>query len=154
MSGQLIQFPGNNPPPPKPKHEPGFDRKMDLNQTLIKNPTTTFYLKVTGDSMTGAGIYPDDLLIVERGADAKDGDIIVARLDGELFVKRLEIKGGEKWLASDNDKYLAYRVADHEEFEVWGRVTYSIHETVHRNVSDESSPTADEWPDVVGEEVN
>ncbi len=139
--------------------EPGFDKTMDLNETIIKKPKVTFYLRVTSDSMTGAGIYPDDLLVVERGDVARDGDIIVARCDGELCVKRLEIKEGAMWLTSDNDEYLSFRVADFDEFEVWGRVTYSIHAAAHRNGNGgrrSLAPTSDEWPDIIGdsEEVN
>ena len=102
--------------------------RIDLNRDLIKNPLTTFYIRVEGDSMIGAGILPGSLLVVDRGVTAGEGDIVVARLDDELCVKRLSIcDEGRIWLLSENDDYPPILITEGMDFEVWGRVMYSIH---------------------------
>jgi DNA polymerase V len=66
-----------------------MEGKLDLNRHLIKHPAATFFVRVAGDSMTGARIHSGDLLIVDRSLEATDGNVVVAALDGELTVKRL-----------------------------------------------------------------
>ena len=100
---------------------------MDLNESLIKHPVSTFYLRATGDSMTGAGIYPGDLLIVDKSLEAKDKTVIIAVVDGEMTVKRLRLKEGRVWLEAENEKYPPIEINERVRFEVWGVVTYSIH---------------------------
>ena len=68
---------------PSPAEE-YIEGRLDLNQLLIKHPISTFYLRVTGDSMIGAGIYPNDLLIVDRAYETSDGHVVVARIGSEL----------------------------------------------------------------------
>jgi DNA polymerase V len=65
------------------------DRKLDLNELLIKNPAATFFVRVAGDSMIDAGIHNDDILIVDRALEAGNGKIVIAVYNGELTVKRL-----------------------------------------------------------------
>jgi DNA polymerase V len=100
--------------------------RIDLNRDLIKHPLTTFYIRVEGDSMIGAGILPGSLLVVDRGVTAAEGDIVVARLDDELCVKRLSLEGGRVRLLPENDLYQPIEVTEGVDFEVWGRVMYSI----------------------------
>ncbi len=100
--------------------------RIDLNRDLIKHPLTTFYIRVDGDSMIGAGIYPGSLLVVDRGVTATEGDIVVARLNDELCVKRLSIEGDGIRLLSENEIYPPILITEGVEFEVWGRVMYSI----------------------------
>ena len=65
-----------------------IEGKLDLNRHLIPNPIATFFVRVTGDSMVGAGIYSGDLLIVDRSLETRDGQVAIAVVDGELLVKR------------------------------------------------------------------
>lgn len=100
--------------------------RIDLNRDLVKHPLTTFYIRVEGDSMIGAGILPGSLLVVDRGVTAVEGDVVVARLDDELCVKRLSLEGGRVRLLSENELYQPIEVTEGVDFEVWGRVMYSI----------------------------
>jgi DNA polymerase V len=70
-----------------------IEGKLDLNLHLVKNPDATFYVRVSGDSMTGAGIHSGDLLVVDRSLDPVSGRIVIAVLNGELTVKRLFVEG-------------------------------------------------------------
>ena len=111
---------------PSPAEE-YIEGRLDLNQLLIKHPISTFYLRVTGDSMIGAGIYPNDLLIVDRAYETSDGHVVVARIGSELCVKTLRISDTKVWLESENENYLPLEITEEMDFEVWGRVTASIH---------------------------
>src|SRR3989338_6274684 len=73
---------------------PGDDQVeniLDINDLVVKNPASTFFVRVEGDSMIGAGIFSGDVLVIDRSKDAKDGLIVVAAVNGELVVKRLSI---------------------------------------------------------------
>lgn len=101
-----------------------MDRKLDLNEHLIKHPAATFYCRVSGHSMNGLGIFDGDTLIVDRAITPKNGDVVLAVLDGELTCKKLDIQG--KRLLSANDKYPPIPIKEWAEFEVEGVVTSSI----------------------------
>ena len=101
--------------------------KLDLNKHLIKNPPATFFVRVTGDSMVGAGIHHGDLLIVDRSLDPKDKSVVIAVVNGELTVKRIRIKGRKITLEPENKNYSAQQITEEMEFEVWGIVTNVIH---------------------------
>ena len=101
--------------------------RIDLNQELIRHPLTTFYVRVIGDSMRDAGIFPDSLLVVDRAETARSGDIIIARIGDELCVKRFSRNNdGRIWLLSENELFAPIEVGEGEDFEIWGRVMYSI----------------------------
>jgi len=104
-----------------------LDGKLDLNQYLIKHPAATFFLRVTGDSMTEAGIHSGDLLIVDRSLEPSDGNIVIAVLDGELTVKQLERRKGTLRLLPANKNYEPLEVSEQQSFEIWGVVTNVIH---------------------------
>jgi len=114
---------GDAPPAPKDSY---FEGRLDLNQYLIKHPIATFYVRVSGDSMTGAGIQPGSILVVDRAVEADDGDIVIARIGDELCVKRLRLRRGRIWLMPENEKYQPIEVIESMDFEVWGRVMHSI----------------------------
>lgn len=99
---------------------------LDLNRYLIKHPVATFYVRVSGDSMTGAGIQPGSILVVDRAVEADDGDIVIARINDELCVKRLRVRQGRIWLMPESDKYQPIEVIESMDFEVWGRVMHVI----------------------------
>jgi len=108
-----------------------IDKKLDLNEHLIKHPSATFYVKVEGDSMIGAGIFSGDMLIVDRALEAINKKIIVAVVDGEFTVKRLIIKKRKNidkiFLQPENNNYPTIEILEEMEFEIWGVVTNVIH---------------------------
>jgi DNA polymerase V len=99
---------------------------LDLNRYLIKHPVATFYVRVSGDSMMGAGINAGSILVVDRHVEAEDGDIVIARINDELCVKRLRVRRGRIWLMPENDNYQPIEVIESMDFEVWGRVMHAI----------------------------
>ena len=103
------------------------EAKLKLDDYLIKNPSSTFFVKVEGLSMQGAGIYPGDLLIVDRSLEAKNKDVIVAVIDGEFTVKRLILSKGKVYLKPENKKYSIMEIDEYAQFMVWGVVTHVIH---------------------------
>jgi len=103
------------------------DKNLDLNDHLIKNPTSTFFVKVSGNSMINAGIKSGDLLIVDRSLEPKDKKVVVAILNGEFTVKRILKKGEKLFLAPENDSFASIEIKDEMDFEVWGVVTNVIH---------------------------
>jgi DNA polymerase V len=104
------------------------ENKLDLNKYLIKHPVATFFVKVMGDSMLGAGISCGDLLIVDRSLEPRDKNVIIAALNGELTVKRIRIRKDKITLVPENEKYPAKQISQDMDFEIWGVVTSVIHE--------------------------
>ena len=103
------------------------EENIDLNEHLISNPFSTFFLKVKGDSMINAGIKDKDLIIVDKSLIAKPGNIIIAMIDGEFTIKRLSIKNDELYLKAENHNYPDFRFKNHIDVQIWGVVIYSIH---------------------------
>ena len=100
---------------------------LDLNEHLILHKEATFFVRVRGDSMAGAGIRNGDLLVVDRAREAGDGDIVIAVVDGELTVKRLYRRGGHLRLLPENPCYHPIEFKEGQELVVWGVVTSFIH---------------------------
>jgi len=103
-----------------------IEEVLDLNDLLIKNPPSTFMMRVAGDSMKDDGIYHGDLLVVDRAIEAAHGDVVIALLDGELTVKALYRRGGHIGLIAANKAYPNIRMEEGMELEVWGVVTHVI----------------------------
>ena len=103
-----------------------IEGRIDLNRDLVRHPLATFYIRVEGDSMVGAGIQPGALLVVDRAAEVHEGHIIVARIGDELTVKRFSTEAGKILLTPANAAYEPIEVTEEVDFEVWGRVIYSI----------------------------
>lgn len=101
---------------------------IDLNKSLVSHPATTFYARAVGDSMAGSGIGNGDLLVIDKSLEARDGDIVVAFVDGEFTLKRLRRDGRDDclWLVPANADYRPIRVTADNDFIIWGVVTYSI----------------------------
>jgi DNA polymerase V len=99
---------------------------LDLHKLMVHNPPATFFLRVKGVSMVGAGIGDGDLLVVDRSVAAVNGKIVVAALDGELTVKRLKVKDGRVFLAPENAAYPEVEVTGREDAAIWGVVTYAV----------------------------
>lgn len=104
-----------------------FDGRVDLNTHLIKDITSTFIVRVTGNSMEGAGISDGDELIVNRALEPKDGSVVIAVLDGELTIKRLRITSSGVVLQAENPKYPDIRVSALSELTIWGVATRCLH---------------------------
>ena len=100
---------------------------IDLNAHLIRHPAATFFLRVQGDSMIGAGIRDGDLLVVDRAREVKSGAIVVAAVDGELTLKRLKIDGERVWLWPENPDFAPLEIRDGMAFVVWGVVAHTVH---------------------------
>lgn len=104
-----------------------YDGPIDLNAHLIKDPTSTFVIRVAGDSMEGAGISDGDEVIVDRAATPRDGSVVIAVLDGEMTIKRLRLTGSQVILRPDNPRYPDIVVDDLSELVLWGVVTRCLH---------------------------
>jgi DNA polymerase V len=102
--------------------------RIDLTDVLVPHPSATFTLRISGHSMTNAGIHHGDLAIVDRSLAARHDDVVVAILDGELLCKRLLVRQGRTLLAADCDDraYTVLDVTGRPGFEIWGVVTSTI----------------------------
>ena len=103
------------------------EENIDLNEHLISNPFSTFFLRVKGESMINAGIKDKDLIIVDKSLIAKPGNIVIAMIDGEFTIKRLSIKNDELYLKAENHNYPDFKFKNHIDVQIWGVVIYSIH---------------------------
>jgi len=104
-----------------------IEKRLDLNELLINKPASTFFVRAEGESMLGAGINPDDILVVDRSVYPSVGKIVVCALDGELTVKRLRSKEGKLVLAPENPNYQDIPLKEEIEMVIWGVVTSVIH---------------------------
>ena len=111
---------------PSPAADYEEDR-LDLNRYLIKNPAATFFVRATGCSMIGAGIYSGDLLVVDRSLEPRDKSVVIAIIDGELTVKRIRIRKKKITLEPENENYSVRQITEDTDFQVWGIVTNVIH---------------------------
>lgn len=102
---------------------------LDLNELVIKHPVATFYLKVEGDSMNGAGILAGDMVVVDKSLDPRSGDIVVAAVDGDFTLKHLRRDGQKAWLIAANPDYPPIALHEASDAVIWGVVTYVIHKT-------------------------
>ncbi len=105
-----------------------IDCQLDLNELLIAHPAATFFVRAAGDSMTGAGINHDDILVVDRSLSPASGKIIIAIVNGELTVKRLLQTATSCKLLPENPVYPAISITEDSDFQVWGVVTAVIHQ--------------------------
>ena len=100
--------------------------KINLDKVLVKNFEATFYAKVDGSSMTGAGIDDGDIMIIDRSLEPKDGKIAVCFIDGEFTVKRIKIEKDYLLLMPENSSFQSIKVTEDNKLIVWGIVTYVI----------------------------
>lgn len=104
-----------------------IDRKLDLNEYLIKHPAATFFVRVEGESMIGAGIHSGDILIVDRALEPADRKIVIANVNGDLTVKRIRQIKDKLFLAAENPDFDPIEINEEEGFTIWGVVTYVLH---------------------------
>ena len=100
--------------------------RISLDRELVKNKEATFYARVSGDSMIGAGLDDGDLLIIDRSLYPENGKIAVCLVDGEFTVKRINKKGNKLYLKPENKKYQEIEINYENELTIWGIVTYVI----------------------------
>ncbi len=103
------------------------EQYLDLNAHLIQHPAATFFLKVSGDSMVNAGIFNGDLLIVDRSIEPTSGKIVIAAVNGELTVKRLQKTTNGIFLVAENSAYPPISLKSSDQVQIWGVVVYTIH---------------------------
>ncbi|NRR92045.1 translesion error-prone DNA polymerase V autoproteolytic subunit [Winogradskyella undariae] len=102
------------------------EQRLSLDDELVKNKEATFYAKVSGQSMIGAGLDDNDLLVIDRSLEPANNKIAVCFLDGEFTVKRLRVSKGEVWLQPENPNYPIIKITEDNNFLIWGIVTNVI----------------------------
>ena len=100
--------------------------RISLDSELVKNKEATFYAKVSGDSMVGAGLDDGDLLVIDRSLNPENGKIAVCVLDGEFTVKRIKKEKNKLYLMPENKKYKPIELKEENELIIWGVVEYVI----------------------------
>lgn len=103
-----------------------LDEAIDLNREYIKNKSSTYFGRVSGDSMIDAGLENGDLLIIDKSLKPKHGNIAVCFLDGDFTVKRIRIVEGKIWLMAENKNYEPIEITPDNELMVWGIVVHSV----------------------------
>ena len=104
-----------------------IEKTLDLNDLLVQKPAATFFVRAEGESMLGAGIHPNDILIVDRSIEPIVGKIVICALNGELTVKRLKSIGSTIILGAENPTYSDITVQEEIDLVIWGVVTNVIH---------------------------
>ena len=109
-----------------------IEEKLNLDKHLIKNKESTFFVRVSGDSMINVGIFDNDILVVDRSLIPVRQSIVIASIDGELVVKKLVKDKIKKdfYLKSENKNYPDIRLNSNSDTVIWGIVTYTIHSLV------------------------
>lgn len=105
-----------------------IEKRLDLNDLMIKNQSATFLVKVEGTSMTDAGIIHGDILVVDRSIEPENNKIVLGVLGGEFTVKRLLKKGKHVILMPENKSFKPIILNEESDFQVWGVVTFVIHQ--------------------------
>ncbi|MDO6707005.1 MULTISPECIES: LexA family transcriptional regulator [unclassified Photobacterium] len=113
-----------------PSPAEGHEESLELTEYLIRHPNATFVLRAAGDSMTGAGIYDGDLLIVDRAEAVLPGRIVIARIHDEFTCKRLIRRNNTWWLKAENASMAPFPMP--EDSEIFGVVTRNIHNLLER----------------------
>lgn len=133
MKKHLIELPKLMTTPikagfPNPAEDaPGL--ALDLNNLMVPHPVSTYYLRVDGDSMAGAGVNSGDIVVVDKSLNPKSGDIVVAAVDGDFTLKYLRRESPTKaWLVAAHPDYPPLALHEAADAQLWGVVTYVIHQ--------------------------
>ena len=110
---------------PSPADDYVEDR-LDLNRYVVKRPSSTFFVRVRGDSMAPAGIFPGDIVVVDRSLPLEAGKIVLVSLYNEFAIKRFELSDGQMWLYSENPSYPPLLVPGAQDFRYFGRVVFGL----------------------------
>jgi DNA polymerase V len=103
------------------------ERGIDLNEQLVKNKPATFFMRVNSEAMVGEGVHIGDVVIVDRSLKAKNGNLLIVVIDGELLIRKLEVSNGRTRLVAASKKFSSLDITGTEP-NVWGVVTYVIHQ--------------------------
>ena len=104
-----------------------MDLDLNLQEYLVQHPSATFCVRVTGDSMQNAGIFSGDVMIIDRALEPKNNTIVLAVLNGEFTVKRIQKKSNKLYLKAENNDFKSIEITEEMNFQVWGIVTHIIH---------------------------
>ena len=107
-----------------------MDMDLDLHDHLVQNPSATFCVKAIGESMKDAGIQSGDVMIVDRSLEPENRSIVLAVIDGEFTVKRVNVNDNEFYLMPENDSFTPIKITEEMDFQIWGVVTFIIHKAV------------------------
>ena len=99
---------------------------LDLNRYVIKNPASTFYARISGDSMVGVGIQDGDIVVIDKSLEPANDQIAVCFIDGEFTLKRIHPENGRLFLMPHNPNFPSIEITEENNFQVWGIVTYII----------------------------
>lgn len=102
------------------------ETRISLDRELVKNKEATFYARVSGDSMIGAGLNDGDLLVIDRSKNPENGKIAICLVDGEFTVKRIKKEENKLYLMPENKKYKPIELKEENELIIWGVVEYVI----------------------------
>lgn len=100
---------------------------LDLHSYAVRNQTATYFLRAGGDSMTGAGIFQGDILVVDRSLNIIPGKVVIAAIEGEVTVKRLVKRGNRLFLSPENSTYAPIDITGRDDVVFWGVVTNVLH---------------------------
>lgn len=106
---------------------------IDLTREIVRHPESTFYARITGDSMRDAGIFDGDIVVIDRSLEARDGNFVAAFIDGEFAIKEFRADPDNRcaWLIAHNPDYPPIRVTADNDFSVWGVVTHNLHTLIN-----------------------
>ena len=104
-----------------------MDLDLNLQEYLVQHPSATFCVRVTGDSMQNAGIFSGDVMVVDRALEPQNNTIVLAVLNGEFTVKRIQKKADKLYLKPENKDFKSIEITEEMNFQVWGVVTHIIH---------------------------
>ena len=102
------------------------ETRISLDKVAVKNEAATFYARVAGQSMIGAGLDDGDLLVIDRSLEPQDGKIAICLIDGDFTVKRLKVEKDCVWLLAENKRYKPIQVTEENELMIWGIVTHVL----------------------------
>lgn len=100
--------------------------RISIDQEVVKNEEATFYARVSGQSMQGAGLDDGDLLVIDRSQEPENNAIAVCFIDGEFTVKRLKVEKDCIYLMPENPRYQPIKVTEENQLKIWGVVTYVV----------------------------
>lgn len=107
-----------------------IENNLNLHDFVVKRPAATFFMRASGDSMTGVGIYPDDVLVIDRSIKPRSGHIVVASVDGEYTLKILKMLDQKIHLMPANPKYKPIIINNPDEMQIFGVLTYNLHKHI------------------------
>ena len=107
-----------------------MDLDLDLQGHLIQNPSSTFCVRAVGESMKDAGIQSGDIMLVDKSLNPKSRSIVLAVIDGEFTIKRVNVIDKELYLIPENENFPQIKITQEIDFQVWGVVTYIIHKAL------------------------